>query len=210
MSEEPDIDALLRRHRPLIHMIARRWHCGRIDAEEIDQIGRLAIWKSLLVLQEKPQYQFSTILCRMVKHELRDWYRGICGVLTLPRRVYSNDATARNENLFCGISLDDENNACLHNSLIAAKDELAESEWRLSCDAFWRCVKSLVTEQEYALLEFLYRGRSEPARLKDAARVFRLSETRIGQIHRSAIQKIAGFCRRNASFKQALVDMLSG
>lgn len=64
------LDALLRSHQGLIHVVMRRQHCGGLAYADLIQEGRIALWRAILRYDPHRGIAFSTYAWRAIERRI--------------------------------------------------------------------------------------------------------------------------------------------
>ncbi len=214
MEYDVDIDGLLVRHAGLIHRIASQFEPWGYDRDEVEQIGRIAIWKALEVQRQKPQYAFTTLLGYQMKRAMAEWYPSVSGVCTVPRFIYDRDPQVRALNVSLKESLDEP--VVTEEGKEVSKYDLfedpypyiAQLELQLGLAVFWDYLRLILTPAQYRVVESMYRGRQEPLEAPEVAQLLGLSPWTVRAMHQKAIKLLREHCRNNAGFRSLLISLM--
>ncbi len=208
------IDDLFYRYRWLIHRIASQMEDQYYDREEVEQIGRIAIWQTLEVLERKPGYAFGTVFGLRFRQCLRDWYRQISGPVVLTANKYERWQWRR-ANIHSSFSLDallpdeDDPDVTLKDTLPDDSNELHRLEREMVAGQFWDAIRSLLSPLHYQVLELKFRGRDEPLDSATVGKMMGIKENYVNSIVWKAIDTIRNRLKSRPDLAELMRDVLS-
>lgn len=68
--DEQALSVLLDRHNPLVYHVCRKWMLPGVEAEDKFEIGRLALWKSIMRFDLSRGLRFSTFATHVMENEM--------------------------------------------------------------------------------------------------------------------------------------------